>query len=303
VIGAAPPASNGGASGATCEALVQCSLCEHQEHCGLDGAEHSGWLIGHRLGAVKHRVLVLSNKGGVGKSTVAVNLAVALAEHGLRVGLADADLTGPNVPHLLGLDGTRVRLGPDGLQPPEPVPGLRVFSLGFLMGADDPLLVRDSMKQEFLAQLLGGVAWGELDILLVDMPPGTGGELIGMAELDGGLDGCVMVTTPHVLARADARRTVSALAETGVRLLGVVENMASLRCGHCGGDVALFGGGEAARPAPDAPVLGRVPLDPQAADAAERGEPVVGVAGSAAGAALRAAAAALAGRLGLESRA
>jgi ATP-binding protein involved in chromosome partitioning len=290
-----------GADRAVCEELVQCSLCDHQDHCGLDRFAHSSWLVTNRLAAVRHRLLVLSNKGGVGKSTVAVNVAVALARRGLRVGIADADLNGPNVPHLLGLDGARVRLGATGLEPPAAA-GLTVFSLGLMLGEADPLLVRDSLKQEFLSQLLGGVAWGDLDLLIVDMPPGTGGELLGLAELDPHLDGGVLVTTPHALARADARRAVTALEETGIPLLGVVENMTSLRCSHCGAEVSPFTGGVGAALAAGAGVslLGRIPLDPAAAAAAERGVPVVLAApDSAAARALDDAAEALIARLGL----
>jgi ATP-binding protein involved in chromosome partitioning len=290
-----------GADRAICEELVQCSLCDHQDHCGLDRFAHGSWLLAHRLTTVRHRLLVLSNKGGVGKSTVAVNLAVALARRGLRVGIADADLNGPNVPHLLGLDGTRVRLGPAGLEPPTAA-GFSVFSLGFMLGESDPLLVRDSLKQEFLSQLLGGVAWGELDLLIVDMPPGTGGELLALAELDPDLDGCVLVTTPHVLARADARRAVTALAETGIPLLVIVENMASLRCAHGGEDTSPFTASHGAALAAGAgvPLLGCIPLDPAATAAAERGEPVVLAApDSAAARALEEAANALLARLDL----
>jgi Mrp family chromosome partitioning ATPase len=260
-----------------CRRPVQCSLCDVQQACAADRAQHAGWLAAHRLAAIRRRVLVLSGKGGVGKSTVAVNLAVALAQRGLRTAVADADLAGPNVPQLLGLTDTRVRLGPDGLVPVTAA-GVTVFSLGFMMGAADPLLVRDSMKHELLSQLLAGVAWGELDLLLVDMPPGTGGELIALAELDPQLYGCVLVSTPHRLARADARRAVSALAETGVPLLGTIENMTGFICGCCGAETPLTGCTAAVEPFPGgshAPVLARVPLDPAAAAAAEAGEPVV----------------------------
>jgi ATP-binding protein involved in chromosome partitioning len=263
-----------------CNEMIGCNLCAKQQACGLDQAEHGARLVRQRLEAVGRCVLVLSNKGGVGKSTVAANLAAALAGRGLRVGLADADLTGPSVPHLFGLRQARVRMGEHGLVPPQPRPelSLKLFSIGFLLpDADTPVLWRDSFKYEFLQQLVGGVDWGELDLLLVDMPPGTGGELIGLAELVGRADGAVIVTTPQELALSDVRKAVAAVREMEIPVLGLVENMAGLVCPHC--DEAIYpfkgGGGSALAGELGIALLGSVPFDMAAMGLADDGAPVV----------------------------
>lgn len=230
------------------------------------------------MSAIGRHILVLSNKGGVGKSTVAANLAAAMAASGMRVGLADVDLSGPSLPHLFGLQGEHVRAGDAGIIPLSPAPNLKVISLGFLLSdAATPVMWRDSFKYEFLQQLIGGVEWGELDLLLLDMPPGTGGELIGVVELIGQVEGAVLVTTPQDLALADVRRAVGALDDAGVPLLGIVENMAGLACPHCGGEIHPFkkGGGAELAQSLGVPLLGQIPLDPIAMVLADAGQPAV----------------------------
>lgn len=261
---------------AHCNEVVSCELCPVKLQCSLDQDEHGRWLVGRRLETVRRRLLVLSNKGGVGKSSVSVNLAVALARRGQRVGLLDADLSGPSVPQLLGLGGTRLRSGPEGITPAEPIPGLRVASIGFFLPSpDQPVMWRDSYKFEFLAELLGGIAWGELDWLLVDMPPGTGGELISVVDLLGRVDGAVAVTTPQALAVADLRKAVGACRDSHVPVLGIVENMSGILCPHCGGEIHPFRAGGAAAAAADlgVPLLGQLPLDPEALAQSDGGEP------------------------------
>ncbi|HWI66338.1 MAG TPA: Mrp/NBP35 family ATP-binding protein, partial [Symbiobacteriaceae bacterium] len=220
--------------------------------------------LDQRLATIHRRILVLSNKGGVGKSTVTANLAATFAQRGLRVGLLDADLSGPSQPFLFGLSGARMREGPDGLIPVEPAVGLKLVSSAFfLQEADDAVMWRDSYKFQFLMSMLSDTAWGELDLLLVDMPPGTGGELIGLAQLLGRIDGAVIVTTPQQVAILDARRAVTACREAEVPVLGLVENMSGQHCSHCGGYMEPFqtGGGEVAAGSLGVPFLGRIPLD------------------------------------------
>lgn len=227
---------------------------------------------------MRNRVLVLSNKGGVGKSTVAANLAVALAARGQRVGLMDADLSGPSIPHLLGLTGARLPAGSDGVEPALAPPGVKVASIGFLLESpDDPVLWRDSYKFEFLVELAGGINWGKLDWLVVDMPPGTGGEFLALADLLAPITGAIAVSTPQALARLDVRKAISACRDAEVPVLGLVENMAGLACPHCGGDVQPWGDAGISAMAAElsVPVLARIPLDPGVIALTDTGRPFV----------------------------
>jgi ATP-binding protein involved in chromosome partitioning len=283
-----------------CHELRECTFCEFQHVCRFDHREHRQWLLGQRLGAIRRRVLVMSNKGGVGKSTVTVNLAAALAAIGLRVGVIDADLAGPSVPHLFGLQEAPVRSGPTGLVPPEAA-GVKVFSIGFTDNGDGAQALRTHSdgRQDMLAAVLGGVGWGALDLLLVDMPSGTGAELVGLAEIDRELFGCVLVTTPHTLTHANTRRAVRALDDLDLPLLGVVENMSGMHSDHPGVTTSPYAGAMFAASI-GAPLLGQIPFDVSAAEAAERGEPVIRWApASAAGRNLKTTAEALVARLAL----
>lgn len=259
---------------AECGQMLPCGLCPDAPTCKLDQTSHNLWLINQRLSRVQRRVLVLSNKGGVGKSTVAANLAAALAARGHRVGLADCDISGPSLPRMFGLLHGRLKVTDQGVEPLEPLPNLKLASVGFLLSnPDEPVMWRDAYKFEFLQQLYGGVAWGDLDWLIVDMPPGTGGELIGTQELLVKVDGAVIVSTPQEVALQDARRAMHGCRDSGIAVLGLVENMAGVACPHCGGEIHLFGEGGAARTAAEAgvPLLGQIPLDPQALQLADQG--------------------------------
>lgn len=237
-----------------CEKATPCVLCTAAGQCELDQERHSIWLLDRRLKEIGRRVLVLSNKGGVGKSTVTYNVAATLAMRGLQVGVLDADLSGPTLPLLAGVEGARMRAGEGGLVPVEPAAGLRLVSSGFfLQDQDDPIMWRDAYKFEFLTRLLADVAWGRLDLLLVDMPPGTGGELIGLNELLGRVDGAVVVTTPQRAALADGRKAIAACREAGIPVIGVVENMSGRPFGSGGGELVAVSTG--------VPFLGRIPLD------------------------------------------
>jgi ATP-binding protein involved in chromosome partitioning len=228
------------------------------------------------LPGVKHIVAVASGKGGVGKSTVACNLAVGLAKLGLKVGVLDADLFGPSMPKLFGLSA-KPEIGPDGqkLIPLEAF-GVRVMSIGFLIEEGAPVIWRGPMVMSALNQLLREVAWGELDVLVVDMPPGTGDTQLTMAQ-NVPLSGAVIVSTPQDLALIDARRGIAMFKQVQVPLLGVVENMSYFLCPHCGGRTDVFSHAGAQREAErlGVPFLGEVPLDIAIRANSDEGRPVV----------------------------
>jgi ATP-binding protein involved in chromosome partitioning len=228
------------------------------------------------LPGVKHIIAVASGKGGVGKSTVACNLAVGLAKLGLAVGVLDADLFGPSMPKLFGLN-SKPSIAPDGkrLIPLESF-GVKVMSIGFLIDEGAPVVWRGPMVVSALNQLLREVVWGELDILVVDMPPGTGDTQLTMAQ-NVPLAGAVIVSTPQDLALIDARRGIAMFNQVKIPLLGVVENMSYFVCPHCGGRTDVFSHGGARKEAEKlgVPFLGEVPLDIAIRANSDEGRPVI----------------------------
>ncbi|MCE5266002.1 MAG: P-loop NTPase [Deltaproteobacteria bacterium] len=232
-----------------------------------------------RLSVIKHKILVLSGKGGVGKSTVAVNLSVALAMAGMKVGLLDVDFHGPSVPTLLHLQGELLKSHDDGgIMPLVTEDGLRVISLGFALGSSDEAVIwRGPMKMGVIKQLLADTQWGELDYLVVDFPPGTGDEPLSVAQLIPDSDGAVIVTTPQDLSLQDVRKSINFCRHLNIPVLGVIENMSGLLCPHCGKTVEVFksGGGEAMAREMGVPFLGRIPIDPRIVETSDQGEPFV----------------------------
>jgi Mrp family chromosome partitioning ATPase len=229
-----------------------------------------------RMLLIRHKFLVLSGKGGVGKSTVAVNLATALADAGRRVGLLDVDLHGPSVPGLLGLEYTPQPGRAGGIAPVQVGERLWVMSIQFFLpDADDAVIWRGPRKYTFIRELLGGVDWGHLDCLVVDAPPGTGDEPLALAELLGGGAGAVIVSTPQRVAVADVRKALVFCEKVGLPVLGAIENMSGFVCPHCGEttDIFLSGGAEAMAAERGVPFLGRIPMDPAVVQAGERGVP------------------------------
>lgn len=212
---------------------------------------------------VKNVVGVASGKGGVGKSTVAVNLAVALADAGADVGLLDADVYGPNAPQMLGLADRKPSATPDNTMVPREAHGVKVMSMGFIVEEDDPVIWRGPLVDEFVKQLFDDVEWGALDYLIVDLPPGTGDTQLSLVQ-HFPVTGAVVVTTPQPVAVDDARRGLRGFARYDVPVLGIAENMAGFECPDCGADHDIFGDGGAQRLAAEfnVPVLGRLPLNP-----------------------------------------
>lgn len=263
-----------------CRLLHTCEMCEfnNDTDCKADKNEHNRWLVNKRMSDIKYKIIVGSNKGGVGKSTVTTNLAVALAEKGFKVGLADADLHGPNIPKLVKAENVRLHSNEDGITPFETANGMKVASLGFLI--EDPnmhIAWRDAVKYDFIIELLGNINWGTLDYLLIDLPPGTGNEQITIIDFIGDVDGAVIVTTPQDLALLDARKMISFARDSNVPIVGIIENMSSLTCPHCNNEIDVFkkGGGERLARELVLPYLGKIPLDAQITIQSDNGEPVV----------------------------
>ena len=236
-----------------------------------------------KLSKIKHTIIVMSGKGGVGKSTVSVNIAVGLALRGYEVGILDADIHGPNVPKMLKLEDMRLEADENGIYPAEVPPRIKVMSMAFLsQDKDTPIVWRGPMKMGALRQFIEDVYWGELDYLVVDLPPGTGDEPLTIAQLISNADGSVIVTTPQDVALLDSRKSVSFSNALELPVLGIVENMAGFVCPHCKETVNLFkiGGGEKAANELGVPFLGRVPIDPNVVDAGDNGMPLIAGNGS-----------------------
>lgn len=227
---------------------------------------------------VQHIIVVMSGKGGVGKSTVATNLAFALAARGHVVGLLDADLHGPSVPKLLGLEDATLSYVQDAILPVMVAPNLKMISIALLLGdRDSPVVWRGPMKMQAIRQFLEDVAWGALDYLIIDLPPGTGDEPLTIAQLVPQADGAIIVTTPQDVALVSVRKSITFAKMLKFQILGVIENMSGLTCPHCAQQIPLFkvGGGERICQELGIPFLGRVPLDETIPETGDLGIPFV----------------------------
>ncbi|MBD3317612.1 MAG: P-loop NTPase [Chitinivibrionales bacterium] len=227
------------------------------------------------LSRVDRKLVVLSGKGGVGKSTVAVNLAVGLALKGKNTGLLDTDLHGPSVPKMLGLEGFVMSGDGKHLNPALKYDGrLRVMSIQFMLrNADDSIIWRGPLKHSVISQFIGLTVWGDLDYLIIDSPPGTGDEPLSVAQT-AKPDGAVIVTTPQEVATADVRKSMDFCRKIDLPIIGIIENMSGFRCPHCGETTDIFGAGGARRMADDlgVPLLGSIPIDPRFVSLSDKGE-------------------------------
>jgi ATP-binding protein involved in chromosome partitioning len=227
---------------------------------------------------IKHKIMVMSNKGGVGKSTIALNLAYGLSETGKTIGVLDADLHGPNMAKMVGVEGKRLGARGDRILPIELGPNLKLVSLALILGSpDEPIIWRGPLKMKAIKQFIEEVEWGELDYLIIDSPPGTGDEPLSVIQLISGIDGVIIVTTPQDVALLDSRKAVNFVRELKAPVLGIIENMSGLTCPHCGKEIDLFkkGGGEKVAQEMKVPFLGRIPLDPQIVESGDAGDPFI----------------------------
>jgi len=232
--------------------------------------------MAQRMSKIKHKIVVMSGKGGVGKSTVSANLAVLLAQES-RVGLVDADVTGPDIPMLMGVEDEQVTTTDTGMMPTIGPQGVRVISMAQLIDRDTAVVWRGPLKIKALKQMLSDVEWGELDYLVIDLPPGTSDEPLSIAQEIPDADGAVVVTTPQEVSLLDVRKSISFAKAVNLPILGVIENMSGFVCPHCGKVTEIFkvGGGEAAAKELGLPFLGRIPLDPRIVIGGDAGKPFV----------------------------
>ncbi len=233
--------------------------------------------IAQRLAQIEHIIAVISGKGGVGKTTLATAVANKLAAEGLAVGLLDTDITGPNVPLMMGIEGQRPAMDGEFIVPLASATGVKVMSMGMLAeDRDTPVIWRGPLRGMAVRQFVADVQWGELDYLIIDLPPGTGDEALTVAQSLPGIDGVVVVTTPQEASLEDCRKAVNFARRLELEVLGVVENMSGLICPHCGERIEVFGsgGGEKMAQELDVPFLGRVPLAPALVEATDQGQPL-----------------------------
>jgi len=254
------------------------TTCSAQKKADNETEEefNSRQLLSQKMCNIKHKILVLSGKGGVGKSTVAANIAVTLSKEGNKVGLLDADIHGPSIPTIFGLQNATISPSTrdNSIPPVQITENLKAISVGFLLqNQDDALIMRGPMKMGIIQQFLKDVEWGELDYLIADLPPGTGDEPLSMCQLINDVDGAVVVTTPQEVALADVRKSINFCHKLNLPVLGVVENMSGFVCPKCGDVTNIFkqGGAEKMCTDMDVPFAGRIPLTADIVEAGDSG--------------------------------
>ncbi|MDG6225519.1 MAG: Mrp/NBP35 family ATP-binding protein [Candidatus Thermoplasmatota archaeon] len=233
--------------------------------------------IRKNVGRIRNKIVVMSGKGGVGKTTVAVNIASGLAKKGHNVGILDVDIHGPNVPKMLGLEGSKLHYNDEGMIPLKVTDHLKAISMSFLLPDEgSPVIWRGPMKISIINQFLGDVLWGDLDYLVIDLPPGTGDETLSIAQLITGAH-ALIVTTPQDVALLDSRKALNFARKLDMPILGLVENMSGMACPHCGKGIDLFkkGGGERSAIEMGVEFLGRLPIDPNIVLSGDEGIPMM----------------------------
>jgi len=230
-----------------------------------------------RMGKIRHKIAIISGKGGVGKSTVTVNLAAAFAKKGFKVGVLDADIHGPSVPKLLGVEGQTARTTSVGVLPVAGPLGMEVMSIDFFLPEQAPTIWRGPLKMRAIRQFLVDIVWGELDFLFIDLPPGTGDEPLSIAQLLPELDGVVIVTMPTGLSSSVVKKAITFAERLNMPIIGVIENMSGFICSHCGQKTEIFGsgGGEKMSGEVGVPFLGSIPIDPKIGVDSDKGHPFV----------------------------
>lgn len=236
--------------------------------------------VKNKMSKVKHKIAVISGKGGVGKSVVAVNLAMAFAIHGYvgRVGVFDADITGPCVPKMLGIHGQRLHVGPPGAFPVIGPMGIKVVSMDFLLQSDEtPVIWRGPLKMKAIMEFLSEIVWGELEFLFIDLPPGTGDEPLSVMQLLPEMDGVVIVTIPSEVSQIVVKKAVTFSRQLNIPVIGIIENMSGFVCPKCGAEINIFkvGGGQKIAEDLKVPFLGRIPIDPEICEDSDKGIPFV----------------------------
>jgi ATP-binding protein involved in chromosome partitioning len=236
--------------------------------------------ISTAIAKVKHKIIILSGKGGVGKSTIAANLATALARrgHADRIGVLDADITGPSMPLLLGARHQKLQPMPKGISPAVSPFGVKAVSMGYLLGDDNtPVIWRGPRKSTAIRQFLGDVAWEALDYLIIDLPPGTGDEALSLVRYMQDISGAIVVTIPSEVSQMVVRKAITFAQKMNVPLIGVLENMSGFVCPHCGIETNIFraGGGERLANDLGVPFIGKIPLDPRICEDSDRGLPFI----------------------------
>ena len=235
--------------------------------------------ISKHLSDIKYKIAVMSGKGGVGKSTVAANLAEAFQKRGFKTGILDADIHGPNIPKMLGVDGEQISISEESLMiPVETETGIKVMSMAFLLDSvDTPIIWRGPQKSGTIKQLIADVKWDQLDVLLIDNPPGTGDEPLTVLQTMPNIDAVVMVTTPNAVSQEDVLKCVKMVGMMNIDKIGLVENMAYYECPHCGEKIEMFGKSEGKNFAElmDITFLGDLPLTEKVSDSANKGRAMV----------------------------
>jgi ATP-binding protein involved in chromosome partitioning len=240
----------------------------------MEKKEIMDYKITSTLDNIKHKIIVLSGKGGVGKSTVSANIALSLSKKGYTVGLLDGDLHGPSIPKLLGVDTQRPLFTQEGILPVSVSSKLKIMSMAFLIpNEDSPVIWRGPMKMSALKQFIGDVNWGNLDYLIIDLPPGIGDEPLSIIQLIPDADGAIIVTTPQDVVLLSVRKSVNFVRKMNIPIIGIIENMSGFNCPHCNNTIDIFktGGGLKASKDFNTPFLGKIPIDPKIVEMGDQG--------------------------------